>query len=68
MCRMRENYEYDMFENYSEVVMLLVKVRQQNLTEEEEEKVRSWREERPENEGDVGRVYEDEDGTTGVYG
>ena len=43
MCRMRENYEYDMFENYSEVVMLLVKVRQQNLTEEEEEKVRSWR-------------------------
>ena len=41
MCRMRENYEYDMFENYSEVVMLLVKVRQQNLTEEEEEKVRS---------------------------
>lgn len=45
MCRMRENYEYDMFENYSEVVMLLVKVRQQNLTEEEEEKVRSWREE-----------------------
>lgn len=27
MCRMRENYEYDMFENYSEVVMLLVKVR-----------------------------------------
>ena len=50
MCRMRENYEYDMFENYSEVVMLLVKVRQQNLTEEEEEKVRSWREESPENE------------------
>ena len=47
---MRENYEYDMFENYSEVVMLLVKVRQQNLTEEEEEKVRSWREESPENE------------------
>ena len=39
-----------MFENYSEVVMLLVKVRQQNLTKEEEEKVRSWREESPENE------------------
>ena len=47
---MHENYKYDMFENYSEVVMLLVKVRQQNLTKEEEEKVRSWREESPENE------------------
>ena len=33
-----------MFENYSKVVVLLVKALQQELTVEEEEKVRAWRE------------------------
>ena len=35
-----------MFENYSEVVVLLVKALQHELTVEEEARVRAWREER----------------------
>ena len=34
-----------MFENYSEVVVLLVKALQHELTVEEEARVRAWREE-----------------------
>ena len=39
-----------MFENYSEVVVLLVKALQHELTVEEEARVRAWREECEENE------------------
>lgn len=39
-----------MFENYSKVVSLLVRVLQQELTGEEEKEVRAWREECEENE------------------
>ena len=45
-----------MFENYSEVVVLLVKALQQELTVEEEEKVRAWREACEENEALYAKV------------
>lgn len=45
-----------MFENYSEVVVVLVKALQQELTPEEEEKVRAWREECEENEALYAKV------------
>ncbi|RHR80815.1 FecR family protein [Odoribacter sp. AF15-53] len=45
-----------MFENYSKVVVLLVKALQQELTVEEEEKVRAWREACEENEALYAKV------------
>lgn len=45
-----------MFENYSEVVVLLVKALQHELTVEEEARVRAWREECEENEALYAKV------------
>lgn len=45
-----------MFENYSEVVLLLVKALQHELTVEEEARVRAWREECEENEALYAKV------------